>query len=120
MSGGKNFPKKILLSAEFLSNQSCSYLDRTMSSKELDNLVDLGLLKREPGDQLEFNGLVASGRKRLADANNAELAAESKFDLAYNAAHALALAAMRWHGFRPAGKRYIVFQTLGYTLKIKP
>jgi len=91
-----------------------------MSSKELDNLVDLGLLKREPGDQLEFNGLVASGRKRLADANNAELAAESKFDLAYNAAHALALAAMRWHGFRPAGKRYIVFQTLGYTLKIKP
>jgi hypothetical protein len=27
-----------------------------MSSKELDNLVRVGLLKKEPGDQGEFNG----------------------------------------------------------------
>ena len=29
-----------------------------MSSKELDNLVRVGLLKKEPGEQGEFDGLV--------------------------------------------------------------
>jgi hypothetical protein len=91
-----------------------------MSSGELDNLVERGLLKREPGDQNEFDGLVASGGKRLADAKKGGLSAESTFDLAYNAAHSFALAAMRWHGYRPANKRYIVFQALQHTLAIKP
>jgi hypothetical protein len=91
-----------------------------MSSKELDNLVSTGLLKSEPGDQREFAGLLDSGRKRLVDAKTKELSAESRFDLAYGAAHAFALAAMRWHGYRPANKRYIVFQALGYTLGMKP
>jgi hypothetical protein len=40
---------------------------------------------------------------------------ESRFDLAYNAAHALCLAALRWHGYRPTN-RYIVFQGLPHTL----
>ena len=44
---------------------------------------------------------------------------ESRFDLAYNAAHALCLAALRWHGFRPAN-RYIVFQVLPHTLDLGP
>ena len=48
------------------------------------------------------------------------LSAESRFDLAYNAAHAFALAAMRWHGYRPDNKRYIVFQALQHTLGMKP
>ena len=39
-----------------------------MSSRELENLVDAGLLKREPRDQREFEGLVGSGKKRLVDA----------------------------------------------------
>jgi len=91
-----------------------------MSSKELDNLVDTGLLKREPGDQQEFEGLVDSARKRLTDAKKSGLSPESRFDLAYNAAHAFALAAMRWHGYRPANRRYIVFQALVHTLGIKP
>ena len=90
-----------------------------MSSTELDNLVESGLLKLEPGDQTEFSGLVNSGRKRLADAKKQGLSAESKFDLAYSAAHAFSLAAMRWHGYRPANKRYVVFQALGHTLGIK-
>ena len=91
-----------------------------MSLRELDNLVRTGSLKPEPGDQKEFDGLVDSGRKRLADAKNSELSAESRFDLAYNAAHAFSLAATRWHGYRPANKRYIVFQVLSQTLGIKP
>lgn len=32
-----------------------------MSSNELDNLVKLGLLKVEPGDQAEIDGLLDSG-----------------------------------------------------------
>lgn len=84
-----------------------------MSSEHLNNLAKMGLLKPEPPDQTEFRGLVESGTKRLKDANNKALSDESRFDLAYNAAHALALAAMRWHGFRPDNKRYIVFQAPG-------
>lgn len=53
-----------------------------MSSKELDNLVEAGALKREPPDQREFDGLLDSGRKRLADAEKSDLTAESRFDLA--------------------------------------
>jgi hypothetical protein len=37
--------------------------------------------------------MVNGARKRLADAQNEDLAAESRFDLAYGAAHGFALAA---------------------------
>ena len=40
-------------------------------------------------------------------------------DLAYNAAHALCLAALRWHGYRSAN-RYLVFQLLPRTLGLGP
>jgi hypothetical protein len=72
-------------------------------------------LKAEPPDAVEFAGLVRSARARLGDAENGRLALESRFDLAYNAAHALCLAALRWHGYRPV-HRYIVFQVLPHTL----
>jgi len=87
-----------------------------MSLEPLNNLVKTGLLKLEPPDQTEFDGLVLSGTTRLKDASNTAISTESRFDLAYNAAHALALAAMRWHGFRPNNRRYIVFQALEHTL----
>ena len=44
---------------------------------------------------------------------------ESRFDLAYNAAHALCLAALRRKGYR-SGNRYIVFQVLPHTLGLGP
>ena len=47
------------------------------------------------------------------------LAAESQFDLAYNAAHSLSLAALRWHGYR-SSNRYLVFQVLPYTIGVGP
>jgi hypothetical protein len=46
------------------------------------------------------------------------LGADSRFDLAYGAAHAFSLAALRWHGYRPNNKRYVVFQALAHTLAI--
>ena len=53
--------------------------------------------------------------RRLGDAANRELALESRFDLAYDAAHALALAALRLRGCR-SENRYLVFQVLPHTL----
>ena len=76
-------------------------------------------LAPEPPDATEFAGLKRSGLARLQDASNENLSLEGRFDLAYNAAHALSLAALRWHGYR-AGNRYIVFQALPHTLGLGP
>jgi hypothetical protein len=89
-----------------------------MTSSPLDNLVKIGKLKAEPPAQAEFDGLVRSGLVRLRDAENAALSLESRFDLAYNAAHALSLAALRWHGYR-SENRYLVFQSLTHTLALE-
>jgi len=90
-----------------------------MSSIQLDNLIRTGQLKHEPFNQQEFDGLVSSGEKRLKDAQNITLSYESRFDLAYNAAHSLALAALRWHNYRSAN-RYLVFQALQHTVSAGP
>lgn len=86
----------------------------------LENLAGTGKpLAAEPTDATEFEGLLRSGKARLVDAHNASLALESRFDLAYNAAHALCLAALRCQGYR-ARHRYIVFQVLPHTLGLGP
>ena len=87
-----------------------------MTKRELDNLVKIGQLKSEPGTRAEFDGMVASARKRLADARNESLAPESRFDLAYGAAHGFALAALRQKGYR-SENRYTVFQALVHTVE---
>src|SRR5215213_3379467 len=76
-------------------------------------------LAKETPDAEEFAGLVSSGLARLKDANNETNSLVSRFDLAYNAAHALSLAALRHRGFR-SSKRYIVFQVLPDTLGLGP
>jgi len=86
-----------------------------MTSAELENLVHVGQLKREPPMAPEIGGLVRSGEARLADAVNRSLSLQSRFDLAYNAAHALALAALRLRGYR-SENRFLVFQLLPHTL----
>jgi hypothetical protein len=86
----------------------------------LENLCGPGkALAAEPMDAAEFAGLKRSGLVRLKDAENAGNSLEGRFDLAYNAAHALALAALRWNGYR-SNKRYIVFQVLPHTLGLGP
>jgi hypothetical protein len=76
-------------------------------------------LRVEAPDAAEFAGLLRSASARLADAGLRNLSMESRFDLAYNAAHAMCLAALRWHGFRSTN-RYIVFQLLPETLGLGP
>lgn len=86
----------------------------------LENLSRTGgSLKPEPPDAAEIEGLLRTGRARLIDARNTTLALESRFDLAYNAAHALCLAALRSKGYR-ASNRYIVFQVLPHTMGLGP
>lgn len=89
-------------------------------SPPLDNLSGPGKpLKAEAPDAAETAGLLRTGLARLADSRNTSLALESRFDLAYNAAHALCLAALRGKGYR-ASNRYIVFQVLPHTLGLGP
>lgn len=77
------------------------------------------MLHAEPPDADEYNGLVRSGRVRLQDARKSTNSLESRFDLAYNAAHALCLAGLRRNGYR-SQNRYVVFQVLPHTLGLGP
>ena len=86
-----------------------------MSLPELDNLVRIGQLKSEPANELEFKRLLTMAQSRLADARLESLSREGRFTSAYNAAHAAALAALRWHGYR-SENRFTVFQCLTHTV----
>lgn len=86
-----------------------------MTLEKLDNLVKINQLKNEPPDQGEFDGMVNSAKRRLEDSQVEGLSEDGQFSFAYGAAHALALAAMRWHGYR-SDKRYLVFQCLEQTV----
>ena len=76
-------------------------------------------LREEAADAKEFAGLKRSARARIVDAENRDISLEGRFDLAYNAAHAFCLAALRRLGYR-ATNRYIVFQVLPHTLGMGP
>jgi hypothetical protein len=86
-----------------------------MSLPALDNLVRIGQLKAEPRNDAEVKRMLAMARTHLDDAQLAGLSTEGRFFSAYNAAHAAALAALRWHGCR-SENRYMVFQCLTHTL----
>jgi hypothetical protein len=81
----------------------------------LENLFKIKQLKQELPDQREFDGFVRSARLKLQDAKLAGLSEDSQFSLVYIAAHSLALAALRWHGYR-SENRYTVFQCLPHTV----
>jgi hypothetical protein len=66
-----------------------------MSTSQLDNLVRIRQLKLEEPAQAELGGLMRSGNARLKDAQVQTLSLDSRFDLAYNAAHAFSLGALR-------------------------
>jgi hypothetical protein len=90
-----------------------------MTLAALDRLVGTGKLKKESPQREELQALIHSGEARLKDASNDSLALESRFDLAYNTANSLSLAALRYHGYR-SENRYLVFQTLAHTVGLAP
>jgi hypothetical protein len=88
-----------------------------MSLPQLHNLVRIRQLKAEAPAQSEIDGLIRSGTLRLKDAQVESLSLDSRFDLAYNAAHAFSVAALRWHGYR-SEHRFTVFQCLEHTVRL--
>lgn len=70
-----------------------------MPIEQLEALAETGILKREPPVREEIEGLIRSASARLLDAQKTTNSPESRFDLAYNVSHALALAALRSHGY---------------------
>jgi hypothetical protein len=86
-----------------------------MGKQELDNLVKIGNLKVETASRKEFDGMVKSARRGLVDAQNESIETDSQFDLAVEAAHKFALAALRHQGC-PSENRITVFQALVHTL----
>jgi len=89
----------------------------------LDNLVRTGQLKREPTSREEVTAFLDQASVSLADAGIAALSASGRFKHAYDAAHALALCALRLHDLRPdrgLGHRAIVFQSLTHTIRAEP
>ena len=87
------------------------------SNDNLENLLRSGGLKTEPPDRKECKGLMRSAMDRLKDAQATQLSFASRFDLAYNAAHAIALIALRLCGYR-SDKRYLLFQCLIHTADV--
>ena len=85
----------------------------------LENLAGTGQLIPEPTSVEEISGFLMRAEQQLIDARTASLSATSRFSLAYDAAHAFALAALRAHGYRPGrglGHRLVVFSTLVHTV----
>ncbi|WP_206207908.1 hypothetical protein [Ahniella affigens] len=87
------------------------------TSTELENLRRIGKLKAEPSSARELNGLLNSARARLINAASTVLAFDSRFDLAYNASHALALYALRRAGYL-CDTRYLAVQSLPHTVGV--
>lgn len=86
-----------------------------MSQSALENLLRIGQLKAEPRNPVEAQRMLGMARTRLLDANLTSLSSEGRFTSAYNASHAAALAALRWHGYR-SENRFTVFQCLAHTV----
>lgn len=85
----------------------------------LENLARVGQLKPEPPSDDEIVTSLRKAALYLADAALPSLSPPSRFMLAYDAAHALAFAALRANGYRPdagRGHRAVVFQALGVTI----
>ena len=95
----------------------------SLGTQNLVNLARADLLASEPTSAEEIGRLLKAADDQLRDSRNASLSAASRFILAYGAAHALALAALRAEGYRPVaskGHRKIIFQALGSTAGAAP
>lgn len=86
-----------------------------MATEALANLVRIGQLKAEPRNPAEVARMLTLARTRLTDAQLAHVSVDGRFASSYGAAHAAALAALRWHGYR-SENRFTVFQCLAHTL----
>lgn len=86
----------------------------------LENLLRIGRLKPHKTTREEVVRLLTAMRRNLKDAHNAEISAESRFDIAYKAIMQCALVAMMANGYRPStnepGHHATVVQSLPTTI----
>jgi len=92
-------------------------IDVIPSHPSLESLAEVGILSRELATGEEVATLVHAACLRLTDARLDGLSMQSRFDLGHNAAHLLAHAALRWHGYR-AQETFIAFPCLAETLGV--
>lgn len=90
-------------------------METCLALPALDNLVRNRQLKAEPRNDAEIERLLAMARTRFRDAGLKGASPEGRFISAYSAAHAAAVAALRWHGYR-SENRFMVFQCLPHTV----
>jgi hypothetical protein len=84
----------------------------------LENLLRAKVLAAEPSSADEIGRLLAGAATGIEDSRQPGLSPSGRFMLAYSAAHALALAALRAEGLRAAssqGHRKMLFQVLDAT-----
>lgn len=86
-----------------------------MGADALSNLARIGQLKVQPADRAEFQRMLTQAKTRFKDAQLPHVSIDGRFASIYGAAHAAALAALRWHGYR-SENRFMVFQCLTHTL----
>ena len=86
-----------------------------MANEALANLAGIGQLKSEAQNPAELQRMLKQAKTRWADAQIMAASVDGRFTSVYGAAHAAALAALRWHGYR-SENRFIVFQCLPHTL----
>ena len=84
-------------------------------SAELNNLVNLGKLQPQPPRKSEIDGILQRAAEFLEGAQNASGPLSVRFSLAYSAAHAIALGALRMAGYRPA-YRGVAFQCIVHVI----
>jgi len=87
-------------------------------TNNLANLARAGQLAAERTSPGEIGRLLKGADDQLRDSSTESLSAAGRFMLAYNATHALALAALRAEGYRPStsqGHRKVIFQVLEAT-----
>ena len=84
----------------------------------LESLIGRGL-QREASDPAEIQRLLRKIGTKLADAKNAQISHDSRFDLAYEALLQIGLTALRANGLRPdsrGGHHVLALQTLDTTI----
>ena len=84
-------------------------------SAELENLVVLGELQRQPPRKSEIDGILQRAAELLEGAQNTSNPLSARFSLAYSAAHALVHGALRMAGYRPK-HRGVAFQCIVHVL----
>lgn len=80
---------------------------------ELTNLIKAGALKEADRDRDELDQYIAVATASLKDARNASSSANSRYTLAYEGLHTLAIATLVHFGVRPGdqpGHRTVAFQ----------